>query len=207
MRMKPAMFNCNKNWWDNAKIEKSKCDIFSTLLSTQNVSVARFARNVECDFFFDFQTLCYDAWSFRFAHHYYTWVTTSSTVWISMQSTESPRLFDSIWKVSWLAVVATDPLVVVLFLLLCSRNLPIPFLVVPGLIVLGTHKRVESWRLPARFRCCCLVKGLDLKVGMLRLGVGDGGGGNLVWNSQIVKHILFQRWEKVFEKSVEINEK
>ena len=25
--------------------------------STQNVNVARFARNVECDFFFDFQTL------------------------------------------------------------------------------------------------------------------------------------------------------
>ena len=184
--------------------------IFSILaLSHQfllQLNIARFIRHVECDFFFDFQTLCYDAWSFRFAHHYYTWVTTSSTVWISMQSTESPRLFDSIWKVSWLAVVATNPLVVVLFLLLCSRNLPIPFLVVPGLIVLGTHKRVESWRLPARFRGCCLVKGLDLKVGMLRLGVGDGGG-NLVWNSQIVKHIWFQRWEKVFEKSVEIREK
>ena len=27
-------------------------------LSTQNVNVARFARNVECDFFCDFQTLC-----------------------------------------------------------------------------------------------------------------------------------------------------
>ena len=27
-------------------------------MSTQNVNVARFARNVECDFFCDFQTLC-----------------------------------------------------------------------------------------------------------------------------------------------------
>ena len=31
--------------------------IFNELLFTQNVSVARFARNVECDFFYDFQTL------------------------------------------------------------------------------------------------------------------------------------------------------
>ena len=31
--------------------------IFDELLSTQNVNVARFARNVECDFFEDFQTL------------------------------------------------------------------------------------------------------------------------------------------------------
>ena len=31
--------------------------IFNQLLSTQNVNVARFARNVECDFFCDFQTL------------------------------------------------------------------------------------------------------------------------------------------------------
>ena len=32
--------------------------IFDWLLSTQNVNVARFARNVECNFFSDFQTLC-----------------------------------------------------------------------------------------------------------------------------------------------------
>ena len=32
--------------------------IFKQLLSTQNVNVARFARNIECDFFCDFQTLC-----------------------------------------------------------------------------------------------------------------------------------------------------
>ena len=32
--------------------------IFNELLSTQNVNVARFARNVECDFFCDFQPLC-----------------------------------------------------------------------------------------------------------------------------------------------------
>ena len=31
--------------------------IFDELLSTQNVNVARFARNVECDFLGDFQTL------------------------------------------------------------------------------------------------------------------------------------------------------
>ena len=27
-------------------------------MSTKNVNVARFARNIECDFFCDFQTLC-----------------------------------------------------------------------------------------------------------------------------------------------------
>ena len=32
--------------------------IFNEFLSTPNVTVARFARNVECDFFCDFQTLC-----------------------------------------------------------------------------------------------------------------------------------------------------
>ena len=32
--------------------------IFHELLSTQNVNVARFARNVECYFFCDFQTPC-----------------------------------------------------------------------------------------------------------------------------------------------------
>ena len=32
--------------------------IFNELLATQNVNVARFARNVECDFLSDFQTLC-----------------------------------------------------------------------------------------------------------------------------------------------------
>ena len=31
--------------------------IFKEFLSTQNVNVARFARNVECDFLADFQTL------------------------------------------------------------------------------------------------------------------------------------------------------
>ena len=33
-------------------------DFFNELLSTQNVDVDRFARNVEGDFFCDFQTLC-----------------------------------------------------------------------------------------------------------------------------------------------------
>ena len=32
--------------------------IFDQLLYTQNINVARFARNVECDFFYGFQTLC-----------------------------------------------------------------------------------------------------------------------------------------------------
>ena len=32
--------------------------IFNEFLSTQNVNVARFARNVEWDFLCDFQTLC-----------------------------------------------------------------------------------------------------------------------------------------------------
>ena len=32
--------------------------IFNELLSTQNVCVANFARNVDWDFFYDFQTLC-----------------------------------------------------------------------------------------------------------------------------------------------------
>ena len=38
--------------------------IFNALLSTQIVNVARFARNVECDFFCDFQTLCSRASSY-----------------------------------------------------------------------------------------------------------------------------------------------
>ena len=32
--------------------------ILNELLSIQNVNVARFTRNVECDFLGDFQTLC-----------------------------------------------------------------------------------------------------------------------------------------------------
>ena len=32
--------------------------IFDELLTTQNVKIARLTRNVECDFFCDFQTLC-----------------------------------------------------------------------------------------------------------------------------------------------------
>ena len=34
-----------------------KVGIFDNFLSTQNVNIARFARNVECDFLGDFQTL------------------------------------------------------------------------------------------------------------------------------------------------------
>ena len=32
--------------------------ILNELLSTQDINVARFARNVECDFFGDFRTMC-----------------------------------------------------------------------------------------------------------------------------------------------------
>ena len=32
---------------------------FCELLPTQNVNVARFARNIKCDFLGDFQTLCH----------------------------------------------------------------------------------------------------------------------------------------------------
>ena len=37
---------------------------FNQLLSTKNVNVARYARNVEWDFFCDFQTLCISTRSF-----------------------------------------------------------------------------------------------------------------------------------------------
>ena len=41
------------------KLVKIDCfGVFNELLSIQNVNVARFARNVEGDFFYDFQTLC-----------------------------------------------------------------------------------------------------------------------------------------------------
>ena len=43
--------------------------IFDKLLSTQNVNVARFARNVECDFFCDFQTPCLCVHSLAFQVH------------------------------------------------------------------------------------------------------------------------------------------
>ena len=34
--------------------------IFYELLSTKIVNVARFARNIKCDFFYNFQTQCSD---------------------------------------------------------------------------------------------------------------------------------------------------
>ena len=53
----------NTVWPQASGFQKlAKIDIFwhflLPLLSTQNVNVARSARNVECDFFCDFQTLC-----------------------------------------------------------------------------------------------------------------------------------------------------
>ena len=47
--------------------------IFNELLSTKYVKVARFARNVECDFFRDFQTLCnfiLDGWRQAWCQNY-----------------------------------------------------------------------------------------------------------------------------------------
>ena len=41
---------------------------FDELLPTQIVNVARFARNVDCDFFFDFQTLCMLSWFLIFPY-------------------------------------------------------------------------------------------------------------------------------------------
>ena len=42
----------------DSKLQVFIFGIFSELLPSQNVNVARFVRNVECDFFCDFQTLC-----------------------------------------------------------------------------------------------------------------------------------------------------
>ena len=44
--------------------------IFDKFLSTQNVNIARFARNVECDFLGDFQTLCSPSISRFFLKHF-----------------------------------------------------------------------------------------------------------------------------------------
>ena len=54
----------NLNWTPNETSLLVKLDklvifgIFNNLLSTQNVNVARSARIIECDFFYDFQALC-----------------------------------------------------------------------------------------------------------------------------------------------------
>ena len=47
---------------------------FNELLSTQNVNVARFARNVEWDFFCDFQTPCPWWLLILFKHQGYWWL-------------------------------------------------------------------------------------------------------------------------------------
>ena len=74
-----------------------------------------------------------------------------------------------------------------------ATDLAIPFLAEAeaAVIVSGTHKRPESWRLRARWRWC--MKGLVLKLGMLRLGVvvGDNEihevGIGLVYNKRTTK--------------------
>ena len=57
-----AYVSGNTVWQQALDFQKlAELTIFSILkyiLSTQNVSVARFARNVEWDFFCDFQPLC-----------------------------------------------------------------------------------------------------------------------------------------------------
>ena len=52
-----TLFDCKLQVFKNLP-KLTIFSIFNELLSTQIVNVARFARNVECDFFFDFQTLC-----------------------------------------------------------------------------------------------------------------------------------------------------
>ena len=48
---------CRKNNFSKKIAKLSIFGIFNELFSTQNVNVARFARNVKCDFLGDFQTL------------------------------------------------------------------------------------------------------------------------------------------------------
>ena len=52
-----TLFDCKLQVFKNLP-KLTIFSIFNELLSTQIVNVARFARNVECDFFFDFQTQC-----------------------------------------------------------------------------------------------------------------------------------------------------
>ena len=66
----------NNTVWPKAtgfqKLAKSTIfGIFNELLSTQNINVDRFARNVECDFLDDFQTLCF----FGILQMILTWLT------------------------------------------------------------------------------------------------------------------------------------
>ena len=49
------LFDCKQVFKNSPKL--TIFGVFSQLLSIQNVIVARFARNVECDFFCDFHTL------------------------------------------------------------------------------------------------------------------------------------------------------
>ena len=51
-----TLFDCKLQVFKNSP-KLTIFGIFDELLSTQNVNVARFARNVECDFLSDFQTL------------------------------------------------------------------------------------------------------------------------------------------------------
>ena len=48
---------CLVTLFDSTKL--SNFGIFDELLSTQDIYLTRFACNIELDFFYDFQTLCY----------------------------------------------------------------------------------------------------------------------------------------------------
>ena len=51
-----TLFDCKLQAFKNSP-KWTMFSIFNQFLSTQNVNVARLARNVECDLFYDFQTL------------------------------------------------------------------------------------------------------------------------------------------------------
>ena len=51
-----TLFDCKLQVFKNS-LKLTIFGIFNKLLATQNVNVARFARNVDWDFFCDFQTL------------------------------------------------------------------------------------------------------------------------------------------------------
>ena len=55
--LKSDLSGTNTNWPQTSGLQNlNKMDHFG--IFNENVNVARFARNVECDFFSDFQTLC-----------------------------------------------------------------------------------------------------------------------------------------------------
>ena len=62
----PLCVHCLKITKNVSKVQMTIFGIFNELLSTQNVNIARFARNVEWDFFCNFQTPCITTFFFSF---------------------------------------------------------------------------------------------------------------------------------------------